>query len=216
MKLAPWRTTGWRSRGLHRLVDALGPRSPVVRRGGRGTARVALTFDDGPDERTGDYLAVLAEYGVHATFFVIGEAAARHPEAIARIAAGGHELAVHGFTHRPFPDLTGPQLTDELARTSALLPGARLVRPPRGAVSLRSLVTCARVGFKTVLWSLDSHDCRTTSPAEIAATVARSRLGEIVLLHEGQDWTLSALPRILASLGAAGLTAVTASQLLRD
>ncbi len=67
------------------------------------------------------------------------------------------------------------------------------------------------------MWSLDSDDCRTQSADEVAERVApeRVRRGEIVLLHEGQAWTLAALPRILDGLTQAGHALVTVGELLR-
>jgi peptidoglycan/xylan/chitin deacetylase (PgdA/CDA1 family) len=90
------------------------------------------------------------------------------------------------------------------------------VRPPYGATSARSLALSASAGYTTVLWSLDSDDCRTQSPAEVAARVAPARVapGEIVLLHEGQDWTLRALPWILETLRADGWQAVPVGEML--
>src|SRR5262249_46186481 len=130
----------------------------------------------------------------------------------------GHEVAGHGFTHTAFPKLTVPALRDELARTSALLPPTRrpLVRPPFGATSLRSLAVSATAGYTTVLWSRDSDDCRTTDANDVLARLAPAGLtpGEIVLLHEAQDWTLAALPRALEALAAAGWQAVTVGDIL--
>jgi len=191
-----------------------------VRRGGGAARRVALTFDDGPHEMTDAYLDVLERYGARATFFVVGKACAQHPEAAARIASRGHEVAGHGFTHRAFTKLEPDTLRDELQRTTALLPAARtsrlLVRPPYGATSLRSLALTARAGYTTVLWSRDSDDCRTFSPDEVVSRVTPSELepGEIVLLHEGQEWTLEALPRILENLASSGWSAVPVGEMI--
>jgi peptidoglycan/xylan/chitin deacetylase (PgdA/CDA1 family) len=69
-------------------------------------------------------------------------------------------------------------------------------------------------GYTTVLWSLDSDDCRTTSPDVVARRVACSTAGEIVLLHEGQRWTLDALGPMVAALRDAGLELVTVSEML--
>jgi peptidoglycan/xylan/chitin deacetylase (PgdA/CDA1 family) len=205
---------------LKRLVAGLMPRSLLVRKG-PADRRVALTFDDGPHEMTEAYLDVLDRFGARATFFVVGQECVTRREAVARIVARGHEIAGHGFTHTPFPTLGTAVLRDELRRTAALLPpgdGARaLVRPPRGATSLTSLAVCATAGYTTVLWSRDSDDCRTTSPDDVARRLAPEALepGEIVLLHEGQAWTLAALPRILESLASAGWRAVTVGDMLR-
>ena len=210
--------------GLKNRLKALAawavPRSFLVKRGVTGAHRVALTFDDGPHEMTDAYLDVLDRYGARATFFVVGKECAPRPDVLARIAVRGHELAGHGYTHDPFPTMTAAGLRDELARTSALLPAPstrrRLVRPPRGATSLRSLAVCAHAGYTTVLWSRDSDDCRTLSKDDVVARLAPDGLapGEIVLLHEGQTWTLEALPRALEAFARAGWRAVTVGEII--
>lgn len=188
---------------------------------GSSGRRLALTFDDGPSELTSAYLDVLRRFGARATFFVVGGLCALHPEIVSAIAAGGHELAGHGYTHRPFPGLVADDLRAELTRTSALLPRASgkrpLVRPPHGAVSLSSIITCARAGFTTALWSHDSGDWRTTRADEVCAAFEGEKLpgpGAIVLLHEGQSWTLDALPRVLGMLSEGGHDLVTVGELL--
>jgi peptidoglycan/xylan/chitin deacetylase (PgdA/CDA1 family) len=136
------------------------------------------------------------------------------------IAERGHELAGHGYTHRRFTTFSRAQLVSELARTSALLPKReakrQLVRPPYGAVSPLSLMTCARQGFTTVLWSLNSGDWRARDAHEVERTVSTSRVaaGDIVLLHEGQPLTVEALPRIVGSLKESGHELVTVGELL--
>jgi peptidoglycan/xylan/chitin deacetylase (PgdA/CDA1 family) len=215
-------------RGMKTVAEALLPESAVVWRGpearGRGGAdrrRVALTFDDGPDELTPGYLSVLERFQAKATFFVVGELCAARPDLVSAIAAGGHELGGHGYTHRRFPTLSPSELKDEIVRTAALLPpsafGRALVRPPHGAVSLSSLVTCARASFTTALWSHDSGDWRTERSRDVLDAFENedaSRPGAIVLLHEGQPWTLEALPAILRGLRETGRELVTMSEML--
>lgn len=222
-KLAPAaRAPGLASRLKGLAAQAL-PRAVIARRGAATAHKqVALTFDDGPHEMTDAYLDVLDRFGARATFFVVGQACVEHRAALLRMVARGHEVAGHGFTHTPFPKLEREALLDELRRTSALLPPVRtrraLVRPPTGATSLRSLALCARAGYTTAMWSRDSDDCRTNSADDVAARVAPETLGagEVVLLHEGQDWTLAALPRILERLAAAGWQARPMGELLED
>lgn len=199
------------------VVERL-PSAIVVRRGRPDSRRVALTFDDGPDEHTHEYLDVLDRMDVRATFFLIGRLCEKRPDLVRAIVARGHEVASHGYEHRPFPSLDRAALRADLARAQQVLPpserGRPLVRPPRGATSVRSLVECAAAGYQTVLWNLDSDDCRTESPHEVAARVATANAGDIVLLHEGQSWTLSALPRIVEQLRARGLEPSTVTAVL--
>jgi len=91
-----------------------------------------------------------------------------------------------------------------------------LLRPPYGATSVRSLAVSAQAGYTSVLWSRDSDDCRTTVPADIVARLAPGALtpGEIVLLHEAQEWTLAALPAALEALAGAGWQPVTVGEIL--
>jgi len=213
-------------RGVRSLAQAILPGSLVVWRGptstkpGKAAGRVALTFDDGPTSLTRDYLAVLERFGARATFFLVGDLCARHPELVAAIARGGHEIAGHGYTHRRFPDLTARELTEELERTRRLLPpdGRKrsFVRPPHGTISVASTLTTASAGFSTVLWSYDSGDWATEAAEQVAARFVDRPVeaGEIILLHEGQTWTLDALPKILTTLTEAGHELVTTGELL--
>lgn len=202
------------------LVHALAPSSLLVVRGRSRRREVALTFDDGPEAHLDAYLDVLDRAGARATFFLLGECIAARRDALWEIVRRGHEVASHGYSHRRFPELSAQALEDELARTSELLPvpdrRRPLVRPPQGRLDARALARLARLGYTTVLWSLDSDDCRVEDPRAVAARCApeRVRPGEIVLLHEGQSWTLEALPEIVARLSGDGYRLVTVSELL--
>lgn len=225
LTLPPAATT-WgklRSSVLRHVAARALPQSFMFFHGARmGPKRVALTFDDGPDEGTVRYLELLERLNVRATFFVIGDRAERRPDAVREILAAGHELAGHGFTHRQFPELSAAELVAELLRTAEALPLTTtrhpLVRPPKGAVNPRSLGRTAAAGFTSVMWSLDSDDCRTTDPARVASAVSPSRVkpGEVVLMHEGQEWTLEALPRIVGELRSAGYELVTVGELMEN
>jgi peptidoglycan/xylan/chitin deacetylase (PgdA/CDA1 family) len=214
-------------RGMRALAEAFVPPSLVVWRGpsedehpNERRSRIALTFDDGPTSLTREYLAVLERFGVRATFFLVGEVCARHPDLVQAIASSGHEIAGHGYTHRRFPDLKRHALVRELEQTRRLLPPDRLrrplVRPPHGAVSVASTLTTAAAGYTTVLWSCDSGDWATEDPAAVIDrfTERPAAAGDIVLMHEGQTWTLDALPRVLEILSGAGHELVTTGELL--
>jgi peptidoglycan/xylan/chitin deacetylase (PgdA/CDA1 family) len=205
---------------LRGIAEKLAPPSLLVTRGAGSRREVAITFDDGPDPLLPEYLDVLDRFGARATFFLLGGACAKRRDGLLELVRRGHEPASHGYTHRRFPNLAAPALIDELDRTAALLPVPRtprpLVRPPQGALSFAALARCARLGYTTVMWSLDSDDCRTEDPKVVMARTAPERVapGEIILFHEGQRWTLEALPEILTGLTSAGYALVTVGELL--
>lgn len=187
----------------------------VLRRGPVTSKRVALTFDDGPDEMTPRYLEVLDELGVPATFFVCGDRAAKHPELIREYLRRGHQIANHGYDHTRFTKLSRRELLDQLQRTDDAIggqvTGRSWVRPPHGSLGASSLVAMRAAGYIVALWSIDSCDHEVRDPQELAARCSPDivRAGDVLLFHEGQPWTLEALPRIVSALHASGLECVT-------
>lgn len=191
--------------------------------GRRDIPRVALTFDDGPDPLyTRQVLEILDRYGARATFFCVGHHVAALPDLVRRIAAAGHEVGNHSWSHPYLPDLTPDQLREQLDRTAesvAKLTGeapARF-RPPYGALSPE--VLAALEGYPTTLtmWDVDTRDWARPGPEQIAATVLESAgPGSVVLMHEGagdRGQTVQALPSIVEGLLERGLELVTVGEL---
>jgi peptidoglycan/xylan/chitin deacetylase (PgdA/CDA1 family) len=185
----------------------------VRRRGPTASRRVALTFDDGPDHLTERYLEVLDDLGVPATFFVLGALASARPDLVREYRRRGHQIAGHGYDHTRFNKLGRRELLDQCARTEATLggqlSGRPWVRPPHGALDTSSLLQLVTSGYTVAMWSLDSRDYGTTDADEVVRRCASISAGEVILLHEGQQWTIDALPRIVAGIQAAGLECVT-------
>jgi peptidoglycan/xylan/chitin deacetylase (PgdA/CDA1 family) len=212
---------GWRGRLLREVVARVAPPGLLVVRGAGRRREIALTFDDGPEPLLDGYLDVLERFSARATFFLLGECIALRRAGMLEIVKRGHELGNHGYSHAHFPTLARAALDDEIGRTQAMLPPAErrrpLLRPPQGRLSPAALARAVYLGYTTVLWSVDSHDCRTERAADVieALDPARLRPGDIVLLHEGQAWTLEALPEVLARLRGAGYELVTVGDLLR-
>ena len=195
-------------------------RVPGLRRRGPAHAkRIALTFDDGPDELTPRYLDLLDELRVPATFFLIGNACERHSRHVREYARRGHHVAGHGFDHTRFTDLDRSALLAQCARTDRLLygqlEGRGWVRPPHGEIDASSLVTLRLAGYTVALWSLDSQDHALHEPELVVARCAGDRVrgGDVLLFHEGQPWTLAALPRVVEQLRGAGYELVTMQDL---
>ena len=187
----------------------------LVRKGPAAIKRVALTFDDGPDELTPRYLEMLDDLGVPATFFLCGERAVTHPDLVREYLRRGHQLAGHGYDHTRFTKLSRRQLLDQCARTDQAIggqiSGTPWVRPPHGSLDATSLISLRMAGYVVAMWSVDSHDYSEHSPAKLAERCAPERVtgGDVFLFHEGQEWTLAALPAIVTGLHAAGFECVT-------
>ncbi len=192
----------------------------LLRRGARASKRVALTFDDGPDDYTLRYLDKLDELAVPATFFLIGKSAATRPALVREYLRRGHQIGGHGYDHTRFTKLDRRALLDQCARTDEALGGVTTgrswVRPPHGTVNTPSLVTLRLAGYKVALWSLDSCDYGDHDPAVVAERCSPPHVtsGEVLLFHEGQQWTLDALPAIVGNLRNAGYECVTMFDLM--
>jgi peptidoglycan/xylan/chitin deacetylase (PgdA/CDA1 family) len=215
-------------------VTALAPvrrHLPALSGAGRpGT--VALTLDDGPDPRsTPAFLRSLARLGVPATFFVLGAMAARAPGLLRRIHDDGHEIGVHGWTHRDHLRMTPGRVHGELARTAELIHGVCgappvWFRPPYGVLSAGSLLAAARLGLRPVLWSAWGRDWEPGATTGTVLAHLRSggiRGGATLLLHDSDcaavpgSWrpALGALAAIAGECERQGLRLARMSEHLR-
>lgn len=187
----------------------------VLRKGPAIGKRVALTFDDGPDPMTPQLLELLDDLGVPATFFVCGNRAVEHPQLIREYVRRGHQVANHGFDHQRFSKLSRRALLEQMDQTERAIggqvSGQAWVRPPHGSIDPLSMLTLRSAGYIIAMWSVDSMDHSEHDPAKLAETCGPANVGagDVVLFHEGQTWTMEALPRIVAALHASGLECVT-------
>jgi peptidoglycan/xylan/chitin deacetylase (PgdA/CDA1 family) len=197
-------------------------RALAVRDSVAGGRAVALTFDDGPHPRgTPATLKALAQHGVRATFFLVGEHVERHPDVALDIAAAGHDVGLHCYRHRSLLRLAPWQLREDLRRAESAIIAAtgltpRLYRPPYGVLTTAALLYARRHLYTTLLWARSGRDWRAgATPATIAADAAAGlRGGEVILLHDADSYsargswerTVAALPRIIERVRAAGLT----------
>jgi peptidoglycan-N-acetylglucosamine deacetylase len=195
-----------------------------LRRGPRDARAVALTFDDGPSDDTPAVLAALDRAGVRATFFVLGEAAARRPDLVRAIAAQGHLVALHGHTHAKLLAVGPGRVATELDRCAAAIRAAGvepapLFRAPHGFRGPFLGPALRRRGLTLVGWTRGVFDTARPGPDVIAARAcAGMRGGEILLLHDGcgtagidprREQTAAAVPEIVRRWREAGFTFVT-------
>jgi peptidoglycan/xylan/chitin deacetylase (PgdA/CDA1 family) len=198
-----------------------------VWRGPRHLRRIALTFDDGPDPHwTPRVLDTLAAADVRATFFLVGERAARAPALVRALAEAGHEIGNHSWSHRS-PWLAGPRRTDaEIGRAHVLLADLsgrppRHFRPPWGMVNAAMFSALRRWDERCVFWSIQAEGLRPQSSLGQATRVLeRAHAGAIVDLHDAEGLAgaparlHAALPGMIDGLRGAGYDLVTVAELL--
>jgi peptidoglycan/xylan/chitin deacetylase (PgdA/CDA1 family) len=207
----------WPERGMYGSTLWHGPEAPEI----------ALTFDDGPSpDTTPRVLELLSNAGVQATFFVVGRKALQHPQLVRDIAAGGHELGLHGFEHDRLFSLRPPShVVRDIRRTQAAVaaagvPEPLLFRPPIGFVSHLTVWGARRAGVTLVGCSARALDgFRAASAERVAERLTRAVQGGAVLaLHdaaERDDYvpaSIAALPKVLSVLREHKLRAVTLSR----
>lgn len=192
--------------------------------GKRDQKLVALTFDDGPDDLyTPKILDILNQQGVKATFFLVGSSLKYYPAVVSQLAAGGHQLAWHGWTHTNYAIKTAEEVRGEMENTASAfreLAGLEplMFRPPYGKLSAQAMDQLAGRDNITVGWSSDSLDWYSRSADRILAnTLSDTKPGSIILMHsagENLDSTVEALPELIYTLKAQGYRFVTVADLL--
>ncbi|MFD2612637.1 polysaccharide deacetylase family protein [Paenibacillus gansuensis] len=195
---------------------------------GNTSRQIALTFDDGPDEKyTPQLLDLLAKYGVKATFFVVGTHAEKHPEIIKRMHDEGHSIGIHNYVHKSNVLMRPGTVQKQIELTSRIIESATgkkpdFYRPPWGIVNLFDF---SPKQMQIILWSSMFGDWRKSLGAEKLACrmMKRMRGGEVFLLHDcGQTFgadeeapaqMLVALEQFLDAAYDKGFTCVRVDQM---
>ncbi|MDD6980620.1 MAG: polysaccharide deacetylase family protein [Clostridia bacterium] len=185
---------------------------------------IALTFDDGPHPRyTERILTVLEKYGVKATFFEIGVNVKNYPDAARAVAAAGHEIGNHTYCHPHLSGVGTDRLKEEVTACAEMIhtvTGATpvLYRPPEGARGDAQFEVLNAMGYRQILWSVDTNDWRGRSrDAIVKQVLARVGSGDIILMHDyvsGHFVADEALDCLIPELLARGYRFVTVSELL--
>lgn len=188
--------------------------------------RIALTFDDGPHPYLTDrILNTLDQYGVKATFFMVGVNVQNYPNTARKVLSRGHEVGNHTFSHPLVTKLSQSGLEHEISACEDALEELceyrpHLFRPPEGALTA-SVSDCTEQGdYSLVLWSLDTRDWEVKNTQKIVRTVLdQVQAGDIILMHDyigvGSK-TPEALEILLPELIARGYEPVTVSELLES
>jgi peptidoglycan/xylan/chitin deacetylase (PgdA/CDA1 family) len=184
---------------------------------------IAMTFDDGPSATlTPKLLDLLAARHIKATFFVIGENVAEHPEIVARAAREGHEIANHSWSHPNLAKMSDEAVRRQIQQTDDAIKNATgkrptFLRPPYGSITARQKRWIHdEFGYDIILWDVDPYDWKRPGPAVVRNRIFKeTRPGSIVLSHDIHPGTIEAMPSTFDELEAKGFKFVTVSELIR-
>jgi peptidoglycan/xylan/chitin deacetylase (PgdA/CDA1 family) len=167
---------------------------------------VALTFDDGPGSNTTTLLNILAQQGIRATMFVVGQNVTSNPSLIQAIKNGGHWIGNHSYTHPYLTQMSQAQIQSELQQTQQAVQNAgggtpNLFRPPYGSTNNTVRSVAQSLGLTEIIWDVDSQDWNGASTAAIVQAASQLQNGQVILMHDNGAWnTNAAIPQIAQSL----------------
>ncbi len=183
---------------------------------------IAMTFDDGPNATlTPKLLDLLAAHHIKATFFVVGQNAADHPEILKRAAREGHEIANHSWSHPNLAKMSDEAVRRELQKTDDAIKAAIgtrpiFLRPPYGSITARQKNWIHNeFGYRIIIWDVDPLDWKRPGPSVVThRIVSETRPGSIILSHDIHPGTIEAMPATFDQLEAKGFKFVTVSELI--
>ncbi|MDR3709073.1 MAG: polysaccharide deacetylase family protein [Capsulimonadaceae bacterium] len=195
----------------------------IVFRGNTQHKTIALTFDDGPHPvYTQRLLLTLHDLGVPATFFVVGKQVEKYPELARAIDAMGYPIGNHTYDHCSLLKIPGNYVPTEIlacgyAVKAAIGTTPHLFRPPGGEFDKLVAQEAVEMGYRTVLWTDDPGDfAKPSADIIVKRVLSHASSGGIILLHDGIEETLEALPRIVDDLRQDGYEFVSVDDLIRQ
>ena len=188
--------------------------------GDRSRARIAITFDDGPQQpATSEILDILKREKVPATFFLIGRHIAGHENIVKRINDEGHLIGTHSFYHHwRFPLQPAGKIAAEIIQSQETIAAIiqkkpLLFRPPFGVTDPPVARAVEETGVSSIGWSLRSYDTVISSPDKLMEKVKQVRNGDVILFHEAGLQTNVILPMFIEYVRAKGIEIVPLEQL---
>jgi len=182
--------------------------------------KIALTFDDGPDNsNTEEILDVLREFSLKATFFVIGERLSSRRLILQKIVADKHEIGNHTWSHPRFSCCNPSKIHQELNDTNLAISEycgltSMIFRPPFGETSLLARTIGAELGLSQVLWNVDSLDWKHRDPIAIGNRImTHVYQNSVILMHDIFPTTARAMRQIAPRLVQLETSSLTISAL---
>jgi len=203
------------------FVIPLPQNAQAIYRGNPSKMKVALTFDATyGDNQTTTLLRILDRNNIKATFFLSGIWVENFPQLVRNIADAGHEIGNHTYTHPHLPQISLSEVANQLVGAEMIIRNTigrtpYLFRPPFGEYDQSILNTAARLGYLTIMWTVDSLDWQSPGvDAIINRVVDNIKPGAIVLMHQAAAQTSQALQSIIDRLKNQGYSFGTVTEVL--
>ncbi len=191
---------------------------------------LAFTYDDGPNPRcTPRLLEILAKHDVKATFFLIGRHVQEQPALAREVAAAGHAIGNHTFTHPNLIFASETQTRRELQQcedtlTQVVGAHSNLFRPPYGGRRPSTLRTARDMGLLPIMWSVTGWDW-DAPPADVIVEKVTKQIkgGDVIMLHDGghsapgadREQTVKATDQLISRYKSEGFEFVTIPEMMK-
>ncbi len=187
----------------------------------RNDGKIAITFDCawGADDME-SILATLQKHNCKATFFVLGTWAEQNPDTMKRIVSDGHEIGNHSYNHTHYTAMSQNEMLTDIDKcnkairdTSGISP--TLFRAPSGDYDNSVIETVHGKNMEYIQWSVDSLDWRGLSCEQMMERIIpKTKSGDILLFHNGTEYTAQSLDKILTELEGKGFSYLKVSDLI--
>ena len=158
--------------------------------------KIYISFDDGPSEGTPEILDILNKYGIKAIFFVLVENALKYPKLIRRELKEGHQIGLHGLTHKSFNDMTAWETQEQMEKALRILDaefGIQPIyyRPSYGTVTLAGHQSAIKNNLKLMMWDVMEKDYRSANPDRKIKYIMKQllddkeKVDQILCMHDG-------------------------------
>lgn len=184
---------------------------------------VSLSFDAAwGNEQTSDLINTLNNYGVKATFFLVGNWVDKYPESVKEIADSGNEVCNHSDTHPHMSKISSEKIKEEVENCNAKIEKItgnrpKLFRAPYGEYNNSVVNMVNNLNMYCVQWDVDSLDWKDLTAQQICGRIMKSvKPGSIILMHNGAKHTPEALPMIISALQKENYSIIPISEILYD
>ncbi|MER5319644.1 polysaccharide deacetylase family protein [Streptosporangium roseum] len=180
---------------------------------------IALTFDDGPGKYADKLLDTFKKYKAKGTFFLEGQYVKSRPAFAKRMAAEGHDLGNHSYTHPHLREVSEEKIREELTKTQEIVKqvtgkSPTMIRPPYGEMDDRVKAIASEMGMPIVLWNGGSRDWATKNEKAIYDEVLKNAKRDgVILMHDWVEQTVKVMPKLLTALQKQGYHIVAVSSL---